>query len=81
MALNKAILQKAIADAFAEQRNLKSDPESAATKLADAIATAIDDYIKSGDVSVTTQVTGTCATPSGAGSIAGTGVCTNGKMS
>ncbi|MCQ2319450.1 MAG: hypothetical protein MJZ90_11120 [Bacteroidales bacterium] len=81
MALNIEKLKKDIAGAFAEQRDIKTDPASAAEKLAEALATAIDNYIKSGDVTVETQVTGTCATPSGAGTIAGTGTCTNGKMS
>lgn len=39
--------------------------------FADQLATLIDTYIKSGTVNTT--VTGTCATPSGAGTIAGAG--------
>lgn len=81
MALNKDTLKQALIDAFSKQRSIKKDPESAAEKLAEDIARAVDDFVKSGTVSVTTEVTGSCATPSGAGTIAGTGTCSNGTIS
>ena len=54
--------------------------DTAMENLADEIATEVDKYIRSGTVktqvdvtSVSTTVTGTCATPAGAGTIAGSG--------
>lgn len=55
--------------------NLTEDPKDAPAVAmgnpADELATVIDAYIKTATVSTT--VTGTCATPAGAGTIAGTG--------
>lgn len=81
MALNKDLLKQALSSAFKKQRDIKSDPESAADQLAEDIAKAVDDFVKSGTVSVATTVTGTCATPAGAGTIAGSGTCSNGTIS
>lgn len=54
--------------------------DTAMENLANEIATEVDKYIRSGTVktqvdvtSVSTTVTGTCATPAGAGTIAGSG--------
>lgn len=57
----------------AQKMNQKDgvDTDTALGNLADEIATEIDAYIKTATVSTT--VTGTCATPSGAGTIQGTG--------
>jgi hypothetical protein len=71
MALVKATLASAIKAAFAAQSGKKDNPDAALSDLADKLATAIDAFVKSGDV--TTTVTGTCATPAGAGTITGTG--------
>ena len=56
------------------------DSDTAMENLSNEIATEVDKYISSGTVktqvdvtSVTTTVTGTCATPAGAGTIAGSG--------
>ena len=76
MPLVKNTLESAIFAAFKAQQNKKDNPDGALQDLAGKLATAIDNYIKSGDVSTT--VTGTCATPAGAGTITGSGT---GKIS
>lgn len=81
MALDTNTLKQSLSEAFGKQRNIKENPEDAAERLAGDIAQAILDFVKSGVVTVTTTVTGTCATPSGAGTIAGTGICSNGTIS
>lgn len=66
----------------AQKKNQKDGVtiDTAMENLANEIATEVDKYIKSGTVktqvdvtSVSTTVTGTCATPAGAGTIAGSG--------
>lgn len=51
------------------------DPTNVDAKdaIAEAIADNVDAYIRSMTITVNTTVTGTCATPSGPGTIAGTG--------
>lgn len=71
MALVKETLKTGIVAAFMAQSEKKKNPEAALNDLADKLATAIDAYVKSGTVS--TVVTGACATPAGAGTITGTG--------
>lgn len=71
MALVKNTLKTAIEAAFTAQANKEENPAAALSDLADKLATAFDDYIKSATVS--TAVTGTCATPAGAGTITGSG--------
>jgi hypothetical protein len=66
MALVKETLKTAIEAAFKAQAAKTSQPEAALSDLADRLATALDAFIKSA------QVTGTCATPAGAGTIFGT---------
>ncbi|MDR3226043.1 MAG: hypothetical protein LBT56_00025 [Prevotellaceae bacterium] len=66
MALIQSILKTEIKAAFMAQANKTENPESALNDLADKLATAIDAFVKSG------IVTGTCQTPSGAGTIQGT---------
>lgn len=68
MALNKATLQAAIAQAFNDQLGKTDNQQAAVTDLADKIATAIDTYIRT--ATVNTTVTGTCP----AGSVTGTGI-------
>ena len=67
---------------MAQSKNQKDgiDSDTAMENLANEIATDVDKYIRSGTVktkvdmtSVSTTVTGTCATPAGAGTIAGSG--------
>ena len=65
MPLVKATLQSQLVTIFNDKNNTA---QQAAAKIADAV----DAYIKS----ATVTVTGTCATPSGAGTIAGTGTIT-----
>ena len=84
MALNltnfKADSKTALLKAQAKNQKDDMDPDTAMENLANEIATEVDKYIRSGTVktqvdvtSVTTTVTGTCATPAGAGTIAGSG--------
>jgi S-adenosylmethionine synthetase len=84
MALNltkfKADLKTALLKAQAKNQKDGVDVDTAMENLANDIATEVDKYIRSGTVktqvdvtSVTTTVTGTCATPAGAGTIAGSG--------
>jgi len=70
MALVSAAL-KAQLEADFKGINLGSD--DAAAKVAEAIATRVDAYIKSATITVNTTVTGVCATPAGPGTITGTG--------
>jgi hypothetical protein len=65
MALNKNTLKTAIEAAFTAQMNKTENLDSSLSDLAGKIATAIDAFVKSG------TVTGTCATPAGAGTING----------
>ena len=75
MALNlatfKANLKTALLRAPAKNQNDNVNIDTALGNLADEIAAAVDKYIKTATVSTT--VTGTCATQSGAWTIAGTG--------
>jgi hypothetical protein len=65
MALNKETLKTAIEAAFTAQVSKTDNQAGAISDLADKIAAAIDTFVKSG------MVTGTCATPAGAGTIQG----------
>lgn len=67
--LNKELLKQNLLQMF------KSKPQSD-EEAADKLATIIIDFVKT--ATVTTTVTGTCATPAGAGTIAGSGT---GKLS
>ena len=75
MALNLTKFKKDLKTALlkAQAKNQKDgvSVDTALGNLADEIATQVDAYIKTATVSTT--VTGTCATPSGAGTIAGAG--------
>lgn len=75
MSLNLATFKKDLKTALlsAQAKNQKDgvSMDTALGNLADEIATQVDKYIKTATVSTT--VTGTCATPSGAGTIEGTG--------
>lgn len=80
MALNlstfKTDLKAALLTAQGKNQKDGVDIDTALGNLSDAMAVEIDKYIKTATVnvtSVTTTVTGTCATPGGAGTIAGTG--------
>ena len=84
MALNltkfKADLKTALLRDQSKNQKDGMDSDTAMENLANEIATEVDKYIRSGTVktkvdvtSVSTTVTGTCATPAGAGTISGTG--------
>ena len=84
MALNltqfKADLKVALLKAQVKNQKNGVTIDTAMENLANEIATEVDKYIRSGTVktqvdvtSVSTTVTGTCATPAGAGTIAGSG--------
>ena len=63
MALNKTALKTALENVFKKSNS----PSEAASAIADAI----DAFVKT--ASVSTSVTGTCATPAGSGTIEGAG--------
>ena len=69
--LNKPALKSNIQALLAEMRTRE---ENADEYFADQLSTLIDSYLKS--ATVLTTVTGTCAMPAGAGTIAGTGTGT-----
>ena len=75
MALNltkfKEDLKTALLKAQAKNQKDGVSVDTAMGNLADEIAAQVDAYIKTATVSTT--VTGTCATPSGAGTIQGSG--------
>lgn len=75
MALNltkfKSDLKTALLSAQAKNQKDGVDIDTAMKNLADEIATQVDAYIKTAQV--TTSVTGTCATPAGPGTITGSG--------
>lgn len=50
MALNKSGLKSAIKAALLAQRNITTDPNAAADRLADDLANAIDAFVKTGEV-------------------------------
>lgn len=68
MPLNKPLLKNEIKTLL---QDMMQREESSFDEFAGKLADAIDVFVKSG--TVTTVVTGTCATPAGAGTIAGTG--------
>jgi hypothetical protein len=70
MPLNKLLLK---ADLESDFKSIKLGNDDAAAKVAEAVANRLDAYIKTATVTVNTTVTGTCATPSGPGTIVGTG--------
>ena len=68
--LVKQTLQAAL---LADFKSIKLGEDDAAAKVAAAIATRVDAYIKTATITVNTTVTGICATPAGPGTITGTG--------
>ncbi|MDR2652192.1 MAG: hypothetical protein LBC68_07755 [Prevotellaceae bacterium] len=64
--LDKISLTNAIKLALDAESDRNVNPAEARQRMAAAIATAIDIFVKSG------MVTGTCTTPAGAGTIQGT---------
>ena len=84
MALNLAQFKVDLKAALLEVAELNATDgttmDKAIERLANAVATEVDKYILTATVktvvdvdTVTTSVTGTCATPAGAGTIAGSG--------
>jgi hypothetical protein len=74
MALVKSTLKSAILNAFKAQQSKEENPDGALDDLADKLSAAIESYVKSATVSTT--VTGACATPAGPGTITGSGTGT-----
>lgn len=70
MALNKQILKNNLASRFNAINPTDGD---VASLVAEIIADEVDAYIRSQTITVSTTVTGACATPSGPGTITGTG--------
>lgn len=68
MALNKTALKTGIEGLLTDMRTKE---EISDDYFADQLSTLIEAYVKSGTVN--TMVTGTCATPAGAGTITGQG--------
>lgn len=68
MPLNKPVLHNTIKTLLQDMMNRD---QASFDEFAERLATAVDTFVKSG--TVTTTVTGTCQTPAGAGTIAGTG--------
>lgn len=70
MALVKPVLKEQIRKAFKDQLSNTDDPEGALNDLADKLATAIDDYIKSATITVLSGIpvatAGTAAAQTGA---------------
>lgn len=78
MALDKAALKSAIKSGF-EAAQTQQDKDAAANSIADAIANAIDAFVKSGAVNFTAgAVTGTCGGP---GAPLTVGAASNGTIS
>lgn len=73
MALNKAQLNKDLKSLFSDLSS-SEDKERSIERFSSGLADLIDGYIKTATVS--TSVTGACATPSGAGTITGSGTGT-----
>ncbi len=72
MPLDKATLTTALTAAFEQGM---ADPDWTLGQAADAMATAIDDYVRAADVSgVSTNVVDPASTPIGTGTQTGTGV-------
>jgi hypothetical protein len=60
MALETSALKRAIKSAFQDETVRASDAEASADKLAELLAKAMEDFVKSGEVSFTSgQITGT----------------------
>lgn len=79
----KADLKNALLRAQSKNQKDGMDSDTAMENLANEISTEVDKYIRSGTVktkvdvtSVTTEVTGTCSTPAGDGTISGSGTGT-----
>lgn len=68
MALNKPALKSAIKTALLAQRNITTDPVSAADQLATALADAIDTFVKTGKVQpgIAVSTTGSATAQAGA---------------
>jgi hypothetical protein len=71
MALNKTVLKQELKTL---QQDMKTREDDSMEHYAEQLATIIDNYVKTATVSTT--VTGTCATPAGPGTIAGNGIGT-----
>jgi UDP-N-acetylmuramyl tripeptide synthase len=77
MSLNKIALEAALIVVLTQQQTKKSDPAKSIKEIAAGIASAIDDYVRSGTVTVnvttTVLTTGSATTQTGTGQGTGTG--------
>lgn len=64
------------AQLLSDFKGINLGQDDAAAKVAAAIATRVDAYIKTATITVNTTVTGVCATPAGPGTITGSGTGT-----
>lgn len=67
MSLNKAQLQQDLVDLFTNEQSEEVNATISVNRLAAAMATAIENYVKSGTVNVTVNTTGTAAAQTGTG--------------
>jgi hypothetical protein len=71
MSLVKEDLKGALKAIFNEAKTKEKNQDEVIDWVAEQFANAIDEYVRS--AKVTTDVTGTCQTPSGSGTISGKG--------
>jgi predicted sugar kinase len=69
MALDKDALKLKIKQAFDDESDVEVDPAEARERIAQAIANAVDDYVKAGVVNVNVSVDPSTHIGTGTGSI------------
>jgi predicted sugar kinase len=69
MALDKDALKLKIKQAFDDESDVEVDPAEARERIAQAIANAVDDYVKAGTVNVSVSVDPSTHVGTGTGSI------------
>ncbi len=67
MALDKAALKQDILDMLTDMSGRVEDPEQARFDFAEQLSTAIDAFVKTGQVNVTVNTTGTASAQTGTG--------------
>ncbi len=67
MSLNKMQLQQDLVDLFINEQSEEVNATTSVNRLAAAMATAIENYVKSGTVNVNVATTGTATAQTGTG--------------
>lgn len=67
MSLNTSQLVNALITVFTNEQTEETDPNASVQRLANGIANAVEDFVKSGDVKVTVTTTGSATAQSGTG--------------